>query len=638
MRRRFLAFGTLALSSILILRAQDAGPLIPIVNPAPAANARFGTGIAGIGDVTADGMPDLMIGAPGADKAFVLSGSDRSVVRTITDPEGKAGLEFGYSVAGISDITGDGVEDIAIGAPGPLGHLPLPCLPSPGTVCPPPEWGRVFLFNGATGALIRKLVPPTSSFFLFGFALANLGDVNGDGVSDLAVGSPVLLNAWGLVAAFSGANGAALWSTLEPGPRQAVASFGLFIATIGDVNGDGRKDLVVAAPFFDIDPDPSVFLLAGKAFVLSGATGMIVRDHSSATPVDDGYYGGKVGAIGDQNADGIEEYLIGDRTAGVLDLRSGATGAVLRAIPSPADESGSGAFSFARAGDRDGDGKEDFWVGAGLAGSASLLNGVGTVLKQVLDPGVPAPGSNGFGSQVAATGDLDGDGKPELLIAKPAEAVSGTSAAGVVYLVTSNSPPDADAGPDQVVSAGQNCLAVVTLDGSGSTDPDGDPLSYVWAGPFGLATGISPQVSLGPGVHTVTLTVTDSNGASDSDTVAITVVDTTPPAIASASASPNELSPPNHKMQPVTLSLSAADNCSAVTCHIVAVASNEPINGTGDGDAEPDWLITSSLELELRSERAGDGTGRRYSIVVECVDEKGNISSTTISVTVPQGK
>jgi hypothetical protein len=311
---------------------------------------------------------------------------------------------------------------------------------------------------------------------------------------------------------------------------------------------------------------------------------------------------------------------------------------VLHAIPSPANESGSGSFSFARAGDRDGDAKDDFWVGAGLAGSVSLLNGAGTVLKQVLDPGVPGPGSNGFGSQLAATGDLNGDGKPELLIAKPAATVSGTADAGVVYLIISNSPPAADAGPDQIVSAGQKCVALVTLDGSDSTDPDGDALSYKWTGPFGTASGISPQVSLGLGVHTVTLTVDDGNGGTGSDTVTIAVVDTTPPTIASPSASPNQLSPPNHRMQPVALSLSATDNCSAVTCHIVSVISNEPINGTGDGDAEPDWLITSSLGLELRAERAGLGSGRTYSIAVECADEKSNTSSSTIPVTVPQGK
>ena len=174
-----------------------------IDNPNPAANAEFGTGIAGLGDQNGDGVPDFAVGAPGADRVDVFSGKDRTLIRSLHDPEGLTGLQFGYAVIGIGDVNGDGVQDMAVGAPGPFGFLPLPCDPT-APACVPPEWGRVFVFSGATGALIRKIVP-TSEYFAFGFSLAPLGDLNGDGVPDLAVGAPEFLNnRWGEVYAFSG--------------------------------------------------------------------------------------------------------------------------------------------------------------------------------------------------------------------------------------------------------------------------------------------------------------------------------------------------------------------------------------------------------------------------------------------------
>jgi PKD domain-containing protein/FG-GAP repeat protein len=639
MRQRLLAaLAWFTCVSIFLLSVEAAAPLIQIDNPSPAADAAFGTGVAGIGDVNGDGAADFVSGAPGANRAFVISGDDRSLIRTLTDPEGATDLNFGFAVAGTGDITGDGVEDIAVGAPGPLGSfVPLPCNPSLGDVCPPAAWGRVFLFNGATGALIRKIVPATTSFLKFGFSLGDLGDVNGDGVRDLAVGSPVLQRFWGQVYAFSGATGAQLWMTQEPGAeRQAIASLGEFIAPLADINADGRRDLIAAAPFFDNDPTMSGFALTGKVFVLSGANGAILREHLAAAPVDGGFYGGKVSSVGDQNADGAEDYLIGDRGHAAIELRSGSTGVVIRAIPSPVSDNDTELYSLARAGDRSGDGVEDFWVGAFVAGTAYLLDGLGAVLLQVPDPSTPTPGVNAFAIQLAALADINGDAKPEVLIAKPGETVSSFSNAGAVFLLTSNHPPDANAGPNQTVSAGADCLASVTLDGSASSDPDGNALTYSWTGAFGTASGVSPQVSLALGTHTVTLTVDDGNGGSDSDTVTITVVDTSGPAITDASATPAVLWPANHKLVPITVSVTAIDNCSAATCRIVSIVSNEPVNGTGDGDAAPDWTITGDLTASLRAERSGQGSGRVYSIVVECTDIYGNSSTATVTASVPK--
>jgi len=94
-----------------------------------------------------------------------------------------------------------------------------------------------------------------------------------------------------------------------------------------------------------------------------------------------------------------------------------------------------------------------------------------------------------------------------------------------INVVASNQPPIADAGPDQTVTdTNRNGSEPVTLDGSGSSDPDGTIQSYVWKeGATQIGTGVNPTVTLSVGVHTITLTVTDDDAASDADTVAITV-------------------------------------------------------------------------------------------------------------------
>ena len=101
-----------------------------------------------------------------------------------------------------------------------------------------------------------------------------------------------------------------------------------------------------------------------------------------------------------------------------------------------------------------------------------------------------------------------------------------------VTAVVSNVAPVADAGQDQVVDAGPGCVSLVSLDGSGSSDPDGDVLTYSWSGPFGTVAGMKPEVSLGRGVHVITLTVDDGNGLTASDTVEVEVVDRQAPQIA----------------------------------------------------------------------------------------------------------
>jgi hypothetical protein len=90
-------------------------------------------------------------------------------------------------------------------------------------------------------------------------------------------------------------------------------------------------------------------------------------------------------------------------------------------------------------------------------------------------------------------------------------------------------------------------------------------------------------------------------------------------------------------MVDVTVNYNSTDNCGADTCALT-VTSNEPINGTGDGDTAPDWEIVDSHHVRLRAERAGGGDGRIYTITITCTDSSGNSSSQTVTVTVPKSK
>lgn len=134
----------------------------------------------------------------------------------------------------------------------------------------------------------------------------------------------------------------------------------------------------------------------------------------------------------------------------------------------------------------------------------------------------------------------------------------------------------------------------------------------------------------------------DGNFNAIGGTGSVRVVDTTAPAISGVAASLSVLGPPNHKMVDVLLAYQATDLgadgrtvVSQPSCTL-SVASNEPVNGTGDGNTSTDWLIVDAHHVQLRAERAGTGSGRVYTITIGCSDAAGNRSSANVTVTVPK--
>src|SRR5712692_385328 len=109
------------------------------------------------------------------------------------------------------------------------------------------------------------------------------------------------------------------------------------------------------------------------------------------------------------------------------------------------------------------------------------------------------------------------------------------------------------------------------------------------------------------------------------------------PVISGARVDKPVLWPPNHTMVPVTVNYNVSDNGIPFTCSL-SVVSNEPINGTGDGDTSPDWQVLDANHVLLRAERAGNGNGRVYTITITCTNSGGVSAQGMVTVSVPHNQ
>jgi hypothetical protein len=228
-------------------------------------------------------------------------------------------------------------------------------------------------------------------------------------------------------------------------------------------------------------------------------------------------------------------------------------------------------------------------------------------------------------------------------------------------LAVANKPPVAIASVASAVIECANYGGSAALNGSASYDEDGAIVSYQWikAGVV-VATGANAQVTLPLGSHSLTLVVTDNEGAKDSADVSVRIEDTTPPSV-SLAVSPGELWSPNHKYVVIAVSARATDACASNPADLAVAggaASNEPDNTKGDGNTSGDVKVTRSNgsvllssmtvplvpfnalsdKLELRSERAGNLVSRVYTMTLGARDPSGNAAAATAKVTVPHNK
>ncbi len=328
-----------------VLAGGSGSLLFTLVSPTPAEYGNFGDTVAGPGDVTGDGVPDIVVGAPReagveplSGNAYVFSGADGTLVRTLASPTAREDGQFGDLVAAAGDLTGDGVPDILVTARNE----------GPPDASPFSRPGRVHLFSGATGAWVLAFDSGSeTSAAQYGVAAVPVGDLDLDGTPDVAVGA-FSENNNGRVTLFSGATGAILRTLDSSSPPQGGGGLGVAIAPAGDVDGDGVPDVLAGAPY---EQGRNGVNRAGRVTLFSGATGAELLVLTSPTPALNSGYGRSV-AWADIDGDGAPDPIVGAPREGagrVYLYTSAQLRAALGGVVAAEAAAAEGAFALAVA-------------------------------------------------------------------------------------------------------------------------------------------------------------------------------------------------------------------------------------------------------------------------------------------------
>jgi len=314
-----------------------------------------------------------------------------------------------------------------------------------------PRAGRVFVFSGADGTLLRTLIAPdVIQGGRFGETVAGIGDVDNDGISDLAVGASGVTDAGlkhaGRVYLFSGADGTLIRSISSPDPVKG-GRFGFSIASAGDLDADGRGDLVVGAPRARTPGKGRT----GAAYLISGGDGSELALLSPPTPRKGSLMGLSVAEARDVTGDNVADFLVGApgeqvggrKRAGSVQIFD-AAGGFVAGIPNPFPLSSARfGISVATMDDSSGDQIADIVIGADgedftpgdFAGEVFLFSaamGSPAFLKGAFSPTFQSFANYGF--SVAGLPDLNNDGSGDFAASAPDESIASVASVGRAYV------------------------------------------------------------------------------------------------------------------------------------------------------------------------------------------------------------
>lgn len=315
----------------------------------------FGSSVSAAGDVNADGIPDILIGAEGEDgpiftdsgAVYVYSGFDGGLLLHFLGPTSH--LHLGTSVSDARDLDGDGFDDILAGGEGELGGV---------------NSGRAFAISGQTGSSIFTWAGTFPESRL-GASVSGVRDMDQDGTPDVLIGAPGaefgFLTNQGAVFAYSGATGALLFRWDGSGNQDRL---GLSVSGAQDVNHDGRPEILAGAG----TASPGGRSGAGSIYLYSGATGATLHQWDGEEAFDN--LGFALAGAGDVNGDQVPDLLLGaphaspngNFIAGKAYVASGIDGTILQTWEgqNAGDTLGS---ALDRAGDLNEDGLENVLVG-----------------------------------------------------------------------------------------------------------------------------------------------------------------------------------------------------------------------------------------------------------------------------------